>query len=100
MSLQTGTLQITGLRLETLEALEAKAKNFGQTREEYARELLEDKAYSSSAVASEDSPKTDQEARKEAADAWWLEWQSLTQKVSAAIPDGPSLVDTLIEMRR
>lgn len=99
MSLQTGTLQITGLRLETLEALELKAKNFGQTREEYARELLEDKASSISAVASEIS-ETDQEARKKAADAWWLEWQSLTQRVSAAIPDGPSLVDTLIEMRR
>lgn len=100
MSLQTGTLQITGLQLETLEALELKAKNLGQTREEYARELLEDKVLSISETAGEMTPKNDQELRKEATDAWWQEWQSLTQKVSAAIPDGPSLVDTLIEMRR
>jgi hypothetical protein len=42
MSTQVGTLEITGLRLETLEALEAKAKDFGQTREEFARELIEE----------------------------------------------------------
>ena len=31
---------------------------------------------------------------------WQKQWEALAQAVSAAIPDGPSLVDTLIEMRR
>ena len=42
MSLQTGTLEITGLRVETLAALDAKARELGKTVEEYARELIEE----------------------------------------------------------
>lgn len=99
MSTLTGTLEITGLRLETLEALEAKAKNFGQTPEEYARELLEDKF--ASAIDQCGSPtQTNQEEQKISPDEWMRQWEALTRRISAAIPDGPSLLDTLSEMRR
>jgi hypothetical protein len=36
------TLEITGLRSETLKALEEKARKFGKTMEEYARGLIEE----------------------------------------------------------
>jgi phytoene/squalene synthetase len=36
------TLEITGLRSETLKALEEKARKFGKTMEEYARDLIEE----------------------------------------------------------
>ncbi|MGE0133359.1 MAG: hypothetical protein AB7U82_35215 [Blastocatellales bacterium] len=39
--MQTGTLEITGLPLETLNALTEKAKDVGATVEEYARLLIE-----------------------------------------------------------
>jgi len=42
MSSQTMTLEITGLRSETLKALEEKARKFGKTMEEYARDLIEE----------------------------------------------------------
>ncbi len=41
MSLQTGTLEITGLTFETLEALNDKARRSGKTAEQYARRLIE-----------------------------------------------------------
>ncbi len=39
MSSQTMTLEITGLWSETLKALDEKARKFGKTMEEYARDL-------------------------------------------------------------
>lgn len=42
MSVQTRTLQITGLRFETLAALGEKASDLGKSVEDYVRELLED----------------------------------------------------------
>ena len=41
MSLQTGTLEITGLGFETLKTLAEKAHETGKTAEEYARALIE-----------------------------------------------------------
>ena len=41
MSLQTATLEIKGLRFETLTELGAKARELGKSAEEYARELIE-----------------------------------------------------------
>ncbi len=41
MSLQTGTLEITGLRFETLQALKEKAREAGKTVEEYLRTVIE-----------------------------------------------------------
>lgn len=90
---QTGTLTITGLQPKTLEALELKAKSCGQTPEEYVREFLERQAASLSDVQ-------EQEHQKMTADEWRRAMEDLAQRVSAAIPDGPSLLDTLAEMRR
>lgn len=42
MSLQTGTLEITGLKQETLNVLNAKARESGKTVEEYTRDLIEE----------------------------------------------------------
>jgi len=39
--MQTGILEITGLRLETLKTLAEKAQEVGATAEEYARTLIE-----------------------------------------------------------
>ncbi len=39
--MQTGTLEITGLPLETLKVLTEKARDVGATVEEYARLLIE-----------------------------------------------------------
>ncbi|MGH9839521.1 MAG: hypothetical protein ACREEM_12140 [Blastocatellia bacterium] len=39
--MQTGILEITGLRLETLKTLAEKAQEVGATAEEYARSLIE-----------------------------------------------------------
>ncbi len=39
--MQTGTLEITGLPLETLKTLAEKAQQAGATAEEYARALIE-----------------------------------------------------------
>lgn len=99
MSTQTATLNVTGLREETLKTLAAKAKDFDQTPEEYVREMLEDKL---SSVPAEKQPptQTDQEGQARATEDWMREWKALAQRISVAIPDGPSLVDTLIEMRR
>jgi hypothetical protein len=99
MSTQTATLEITGLREETLKALAMKAKESGQTTEEYTLKLIE-KNLSSNPDDKESPAQIDQEERERAADAWMQEWKVLVEKVSAAIPDGPSLVDTLIVMRR
>lgn len=41
MSLQTGTIEITGLTFETLKALNDKARGSGKTAEQYARRLIE-----------------------------------------------------------
>lgn len=41
MSAQTVTLQISGLRLETFEAISAKAREAGKTVEEYLRSMIE-----------------------------------------------------------
>jgi hypothetical protein len=41
MSLENGTLEITGLRFETLQALAAKAREAGKTVEEYLRTVIE-----------------------------------------------------------
>jgi len=46
MSTQTVTIEITGLRSEALEALVERAKNFGKTAEEYARDLIEEHVFS------------------------------------------------------
>ncbi len=51
MNLDTGTLEITGLRFETLQALVEKARAAGKTVEEYLRtvieaEVLADKSFS------------------------------------------------------
>lgn len=43
MSLQTGTIEITGLRFETLRTLNTKAKESGKSVEDYTRELIEEK---------------------------------------------------------
>jgi hypothetical protein len=45
MSSQTMTLEITGLRSETLKALEEKARKFGKTVEEYTRDLIEEAVF-------------------------------------------------------
>lgn len=42
MSLQTGTLEITGLKQETLNVLNTKARESGKTVEEYTRDLIEE----------------------------------------------------------
>ncbi len=42
MSLQSGTIEITGLRFETLRVLDAKAKESGKSVEEYTRDLIEE----------------------------------------------------------
>jgi len=42
MSLQTGTLEITGLKFETLKVLDIKARESGKTVEEYTRDLIEE----------------------------------------------------------
>lgn len=39
--MQTGTLEITGLQLETLKILAEKSREVGTTVEEYARALIE-----------------------------------------------------------
>ena len=39
--MQTGTLEITGIRLETLNTLAQKAREVGSTMEDYARALIE-----------------------------------------------------------
>jgi hypothetical protein len=93
MSLQAGTLIITGLKPKTLEALELKAKACGQTPEEYVREFLERQSASLSGVQ-------EQEHQKMTVDEWRHAMEDLAQRVSASIPDGPSLLDTLTEMRR
>ena len=41
MSAETGTLEITGLRSEILQALREKARMAGQTVEEYSRGVIE-----------------------------------------------------------
>ena len=41
MNLETGTLEITGLRFETLQALKDKAREAGKTVEEYLRTVIE-----------------------------------------------------------
>ena len=41
MSLETGTLEITGLRFETVQALKDKARETGKTVEEYLRTVIE-----------------------------------------------------------
>lgn len=41
MSLETGTLEITGLRFETLQALKDKARAAGKTVEDYLRTVIE-----------------------------------------------------------
>ena len=41
MSAQTVAVEITGLRLETLNALTAKAREAGKTVEEYLRNVIE-----------------------------------------------------------
>lgn len=41
MNIQNGTVEVTGLRTETLEALSAKARQAGKTIGEYIRNLLE-----------------------------------------------------------
>ncbi|HMV87848.1 MAG TPA: hypothetical protein PLD20_30280 [Blastocatellia bacterium] len=46
MSTQTARLEITGIRFDTLSALTAKARAFGKTAEEYARELIEEDLHS------------------------------------------------------
>ena len=42
MSMQTATLEIKGLRFETLTALGVKARESGKSVEDFARELIED----------------------------------------------------------
>lgn len=41
MSLETGTLEITGLRFETVQALKDKARAAGKTVEDYLRTVIE-----------------------------------------------------------
>ena len=45
--METATLEIKGLSLETLSALDEKAQAFGKSLEEYAREVIEDEAAAS-----------------------------------------------------
>ncbi len=47
MSVVTGTLEITGLRAETLKTLDERARRSGKTAEEYARDLIEEEISSS-----------------------------------------------------
>ncbi|MFN0108875.1 MAG: hypothetical protein ACKVZH_08470 [Blastocatellia bacterium] len=42
MNLQTGTIEITGLRFETLRILDTKARESGKSVEDYTRELIEE----------------------------------------------------------
>ncbi len=93
MNLQTATLEIKGLRFETLKALDVKARESGKSVEECARALIEEGVAAAPQPSATETPQMQREE-------WLRQWQAMAHEISKSWPAGVSAADVLAEMRR